>query len=591
MTLRVLPLLLIALLPACQRGAAPIEASSAGLPPGVLSPAQVQGTGAQSAQVGQTATVEGIVVGNFRRGLGGVFIQSVDADAEAASSEGLFLTWPSDAPFRARVGDRVRAVGTVVEEGRAPATLTALQVSELSTVATGQPLPAPVELTQAPASAAAWEHYEGMRVRINGPLMVSGNDGLYRFGELALAFGGRLYFPTEQQPPGPEAQRIAEDNARRLVLVDDGSQRQRPESLWYLPDAVTQERPLRAGSQVRGVIGVLDQRFGRYRVQLTEALQAIEHALRPGVPQVSGDVRLASFNVLNLFNGDGAGGGFPTERGASTFAAYQRQQAKLVTVVQALQPDIAALMEIENDGFGAESALAQFVDALNARGPATGWTFVPAEVAHAAGPIRVALIYRTTRVTAVGAPAALQASPFGEDSRPPLAQTFQAGTGPRFTVVANHFKSKGSCDRADSGDRDTGDEQGCWNATRVASARALGDWLATDPTASGSDLSVIIGDLNAYSQEDPVRELAARGWRNAAIDGTAPVHSFVFNGSAGRLDHALLSPALAARLRGAAEWHNNSDEPWHFSYQQSEGSDPWRASDHDPLLLGFDLRQ
>src|SRR3546814_8561255 len=67
----------------------------------------------------------------------------------------------------------------------------------------------------------------------------------------------------------------------------------------------------------------------------------------------------------NLFNGDGNGGGFPTARGARDVAGYQMQQAKLVAVIQALQPDVAALMEVEHDGFGADSALAHLVAELN----------------------------------------------------------------------------------------------------------------------------------------------------------------------------------------------------------------------------------
>ena len=57
----------------------------------------------------------------------------------------------------------------------------------------------------------------------------------------------------------------------------------------------------------------------------------------------------------------------------------------------------------------------------------------------------------------------------------------------------------------------------------------------------------------------------------------------------GRLDHALLSPALARRLRGASEWHSNADEPAGAGYAGSAVAGPWRSSDHDPMLLGFDL--
>ena len=98
-------------------------------------------------------------------------------------------------------------------------------------------------------------------------------------------------------------------------------------------------------------------------------------------------------------------------------------------------------MEVENDGYGPESSIAQLVAALRAR---TGVSSMPV-----AAPVRTrsgsALIYRAQRVTPLGAPATLVAGPFGTRSRAPLAQAFRAGDGPAFVVVANHFKSKGCC--------------------------------------------------------------------------------------------------------------------------------------------------
>lgn len=75
-----------------------------------------------------------------------------------------------------------------------------------------------------------------------------------------------------------------------------------------------------------------------------------------------------------------------------------------------------------------------------------------------------------------------------------------------------------------------------------------------------------------------------------AAEGGATPHSFVFDGQAGRLDHAMLSPSMAAMLKGAAKWPVNSDESIGFAYDGAFGGEagPWRSSDHDPLLLGFD---
>jgi hypothetical protein len=305
---------------------------------------------------------------------------------------------------------------------------------------------------------------------------------------------------------------------------------------------------------------------------------------------------LAAFNLENLANGDGRGGGFPTLRGARTPAEHAAQLAKLVATIQALDADVAALMELENDGDGPDSAQAQLVQALNAQG--ADWRFVAtagrvpgfASALDPEDPIKVGLIYRASRVQPVGRPASLLGGPFPSRSRPSLAQAFRAGRGPVFVVVANHFKSKG-CSEAEGAERDQGDGQACWNPTRTESARRLAAWLAGDPTRSGSQRTVILGDLNSYAHEDPVHLLTQAGWRDAfAVAGVDAPYSYAYRGTLGRLDHALLSPALAADLRGAAEWHANADEPRRAGYRDG-GQGPWRSSDHDPLLLGFDLRR
>jgi len=64
---------------------------------------------------------------------------------------------------------------------------------------------------------------------------------------------------------------------------------------------------------------------------------------------------------------------------------------------------------------------------------------------------------------------------------PALAQTFlELSTGSRFTVVVNHFKSKGSACN-DVGDPDMGDGQGNCNGTRTLAAQACGRLHHTCP--------------------------------------------------------------------------------------------------------------
>ena len=241
-----------------------------------------------------------------------------------------------------------------------------------------------------------------------------------------------------------------------------------------------------------------------------------------------------------------------------------------------------------------DASIATLVAALNRDGD--DWRFVATDANQGDDLIRVGLIYRAARVTPVGAATTLNDDIFATRSRPPLAQTFRAGTGdtpgPAFTVVANHFKSKG-CGNATGADADQKDGQSCWSATRTESARRLDAWLRTDPTRSGSDLMMIVGDINAYTMEDPVRTLVSAGWRDAFANQPGPApYSYVYDGLTGRLDHALLSSSLAQRLAGAAEWHSNADEPDSRGYQtRPQDRAPWRSSDHDPLVIGLRLRK
>ena len=540
----------------------------------------IQGAGERSPRVGKEVVIEGVVTATLRNPEDaprrGWFLQDA-GDGDAATSDALFVIDNGGPP----AGERVRIQGTVVELNAGAGTLTAIQLRAVSFLGTARQ-PPPLVLRTPPAD---WEPYEGMRVRIDAPLYVAGTHRLVRDGALFAHFGeDRLRTPTEAVAPGPEAKALAADNARRLLRLDDGSDEERPPSVWYLGG-----EPPRTGSRLTQVEGVVDQRGDGYRLQLVSAPK-VRSAKPPKPPKIGGDVRIVGLNLENFFNGDGAGGGFPTPRGARTPAELDAQLARLVATIRGLNPDIAALMEVENDGFGPESAIALLVKTLNDGG--ADWRFVDAGKGPGSDQIRVGLIYRASRATPVGAPATLEDDLFGTRSRPPLAQSFRAGDGPVFTVVANHFKSKG-CGEATGADADRKDGQSCWNAARTESARRLDTWLRSDPTRSGSDLRMIVGDLNAYRMEGPVRLLIDAGWRDA-FDGHGgePPYSYVYDSQTGRLDRALLSPSLAARLAGAAEWHTNADEPDSRGYQEAPTrSGPWRSSDHDPLVVGFRLRK
>ena len=586
---------------------------------------EIQGNAALSTLAGSTATVEAVVTSPYLSAVGGIFVQEErdHRDGDPATSEGLVvLLDPSKAAKPgAKVGDLVRVTGLVTEFGDDPGkSVTALKDLTEFLSCGSAPIPAVASIEQAPVVIADWERFEAMRVTLDLPVTVIRNDRLISDGELQVSLSGRQFQPTEIYPPGEDARRMSEDNQRNRLILDDGQNAQYPKKISWLTQAVSQETPFRIGTRLGEVEGFFDERGGSYRVHVAKP-PVVEQAPRPKVaPTVKGELEIMSFNLENWFNGDGKGGGFPTSRGAADKAAVLRQRAKLVAAIAANAPDIAALIEVENDGDQPKSALSELVDALNSQTQLGYALVVPPGATPKAldaklggDEIRVAIIYRKSKVRTKGASAALISGPFERLNRPPLAQTFERlskgkGTGQVFTLVVNHWKSKGGCDPSNTANVDRGDSQACWNPVRVEAARAMMDWLKTDPTGSGDPDQLVVGDFNAYSQEDPLRLMEESGFMHLA-EGTrkSPSYSFSFDGSVGRLDHAFASKALKSQVADADIWHINADEFSGFSYRVDAPVEPehqaralaisnalyrkhsFRTSDHDPLLVGLNL--
>ncbi|HYN30580.1 MAG TPA: ExeM/NucH family extracellular endonuclease, partial [Dermatophilaceae bacterium] len=594
----------------------------------------VQGSGATVAVTGPV-TVQGVVVGDYEGpspALRGFFVQDPVGDGDPATSDGIFVFEGSNADA-VTLGDVVRVTGTAGEnQGQS-------QVSAGTVVrcAQGTGTVAPTDVTLPVAGSTALERVEGMLVRLPQRLAVTEHFQLGRFGQVVLTSQERLRQPTDVVPPGPQARALQAANDLDRLVVDDASQAQNPDPVPFGREGrpLSATNTLRGGDTATGAVGVMTFTWAgnaasgnAYRLR---PLGALGGAIRfqptnprpAGPPAVGGGVRVAGMNLLNWFDTvdglpDPAGndrctlgvGGAPTDcRGADTAAELERQAAKTVSAVLGTGASVVGSTEVENDGYGADSALADIVRRLDAATAPGTWAFVDADAgtgtvnALGADAIKVALLYRPADVTPVGRTAALATTSFltGGDSsarnRAALAQAFRDNaTGGTVVATVNHLKSKGSaCDTPD-----TGDGQGNCAAVRTAAAGELAAWLGTDPTGAGDDDVLVLGDLNSYAREDPVQALRDAGLtdllqRHAGADS----YSYAFDGQWGRLDHALASSALTGQVTGAAEWHVNADEPSVLDYNLDfktpalqaslYAPDAFRAADHDPVLVGLDL--
>lgn len=595
--------------------------------------------------------VEAVVVGDFqdndgdtKRNLSGFYIQeeTADEDGNPASSEGVFVFDP-DTTTDVNVGDRVKVVATVdqyfgetqlssVESIEVVAqnqldSVSAASVSLLSSDA--------VTLSGADRYQADLEAYEGMLVTLAEPVQIIEQFQLDRFNEIRVTAGDRPAQFSQLHTPDPAAYDAwLQQTAARGIVYDDGLNEQNAaiDMLAGFSPYAEATAP-RMGDTAYGLTGVMDYKWAgngssqstwRVRAHTDDANTFVATNPRPAAaPQVDGDLRVTSFNVLNLFktldNGASTALGHDP-RGANNSEELTRQLQKTVNAIVSLDADVLGLVELENefdpinDG---STAIEMLVNALNSRLGSNTFAYVyPGSRFVGSDAIAVGVIYKPAVVAIAdgSAPAILDDTvaatlPIFADhdfvndplfdgpstNRASLAVTFtHISGGDNFTVVVNHLKSKGSGDglASDDPNADHTDGAGAWNQRRLDGARAVDAWLQTAPTDIADNDAIIMGDLNAYAAEAPLTFLLSNGYSNVE---SAESYSYVFDGQVGTLDYVLLSDSLYSKFEQAEIWHVNSDEAdaldYNTDYGRSltyyDGSTATRNSDHDPVLVGL----
>ncbi|MGM7671025.1 ExeM/NucH family extracellular endonuclease [Microbacterium sp. A93] len=567
--------------------------------------AEVQGTGASSPFDGETVTVEGIVTGDYRvGGYKGISIQTAgsggDTDATPGASDGIFVFFDLLAPTL-EIGDLVSVTGIVTENfGQTQISPSTEQEVTVLTAGVGVPAVTPLPDT---VIGADREAYENMLVAPTGTYRLASSHQLYNFGTLWLNPGELNVKSTETTRPGTDADAIADENRAERMLLDDGWNSQ------VVSNAHPGEQPyFTTGTTVRNgdlvtfaeTGYVLQYGFDDWRLQPVMAIDdssdaiykatfTAENPRSDAAPEVGGDAQIAAFNVFNYFTTLGSENS--EARGAANSEKFAIQKSKIVTAINGLGADVVALMEIENSihfGKPVDTAVADLVAGLNSAAGADVWAYVstPAALVDTATTdvITNAIIYKTDAVTPVGDSATVVDETVWGNAREPIAQTFDID-GKLVSVVANHFKSKSPPE--DGGD-EPADGQGFFNSDRVAQANSLLGFTQTLAETSGSDDILLLGDFNAYAQEDPINVFAQAGWTDLVPAHAAGQYTYTYECELGSLDHAIASPSLAASVTGTGVWTINSPE-WSdrgYAFGAAESGTPFRSSDHDPVIVG-----
>ena len=408
---------------------------------------EIQGAGDTATHFG-VHTTEGVVTAKVGSGF---FMQDEAGGGNPLTSDAIFVFGATRAASVA-IGDLVRVTATVIEYTPTCAIRLSTQMTNptsLKVKSSGRSItPTNIDL---PFDNLG--QVEAMLVRSVHPLTLSQAQFPGARGELTLS-SGRLEVPTNRYPPrSAEAIALAAANAKNLIVLDDGIF-VTPASVPYIGANGT----IRAGDSVSGLTGVID--FGAigggaaFKLQPTVAPVFARDNPRPTAPgfAAQGNVKVASANVLNFFTTFTDG-----------ITEFKRQRDKIVNSLKLIDADVLGLMEVQNNG---ETALSYLVDSLNAAIGSTVYAFVPKPADTGADAIRVAMIYKPGKLMLIGA--ALSDNDTVHN-RPPMAATFKAANGAKFSLIVNHFESKGGCPSGTGVNADQ-DGQGCWNAARVAQA-------------------------------------------------------------------------------------------------------------------------
>jgi predicted extracellular nuclease len=634
---------------------------------------QVQGAGASSPLVptgkfesDAEVTVRGVVTARGDSLFKGFYIQEVKGDNSPYTSDGVFVFLDAAAPDTIQPGVEVCVQGKVKEYYG----LTQIDIKADKKFEVGAQGEAPAAtafyVADGETLAQALERYEGMNIELDAgsDMKVSRTfsyDYAARRNNMLASYKAPLMKPTQLYPAmSAEAIALAKVNAGNQLFIESDFKAANG-VVPYFPDFNAETGYIRVGDQLTNLQGVVGYSYGAYRLVATNTVVAgdfIRNNDRTDAPAVAtkGDIRVASFNVLNFFNdavgGDANPGG--SNRGALTAEDMLKQRAKIVSAITAMNADIVGLMEIANNGFGELSAIQNLLTALNAELTADeAYSFVELETADkfegkyfGSDAITVGMLYRAKTVSLESA-AKVIVTPeqhasagvvtrekdgtveanTGNDAyqRHSLAQTFNI-QDKKLTVVVNHLKSKGSGCLEDwisfEDKSDPADMQGKCNEFRVSAAKVLGESLKDVE----GDL-LVIGDLNAYGMEDPVRvltdydasksdrDIVSASWTtlngkiyeregskidkgfglinlNTQAHGV-DTYSYSYNGELGNLDHALGNASLAAKLVGIDDWHINSVESTLFEYPSKftgdlvKSDNAFSASDHDPVIIAL----
>ncbi|MDT3766741.1 ExeM/NucH family extracellular endonuclease [Gleimia hominis] len=613
-------------------------------------------------------TIQGIVTAVWD-GRDGFTVQMPTSEVPEGyeRSQAVFVKLPNPSKTL-HVGDEVKVDGKVSDpNGVTTLTTSAKSIETLGSEKTGLVKPAQVAAPKTPAEA---NKIQSMVINPQGQFRLTDTYKLPTTGQISLTDGDKAPAqPTQVGTPGSaEAKAQAQYNETHLITVDDGSddlfdsnsakaQVTPPKHLPFVADDAKAGPTLGAEVTFKSP-AVITYTRGKWVLDPTTSIPAADEFIsfsdvaEAEPATVGGNFKVATFNVLNYFTSLGvnstekdkngkplcapvmnrwdqsvpvAGNWDCPLRGAWDESGLKRQEDKIVAAINTLGKQnaaVVALQEIENDKkfeTNPNQSLEHLVKALNQADPNQKWNYVPTPKKEPAfgtdDAIRQAFLYRSSVVDLVGdAEYAVSDQPqAATQDRAPLTQVFEhKASGKKVLVVNNHFKSKGSqlsgADNSNPGKtQGPAYDVGNNNGERTRQAKDLLDVVNKKVKAVKPDFSVLVGDFNSYSGEDPIRVLKQQGFTDLMNTAEHPTkrsmtdwaeYTYAYGGMLGSLDHIMVSKPGMSFYKGHDIWTANAyeNQARQYSNFMATGTNYYnpnvfRASDHNSAIVGFDLEK
>jgi predicted extracellular nuclease len=585
----------------------------------------IQGSGSASPLAGQVVRARGIVTG---RTSNTYFLQTPDGaaddDLNPNTSEGLIVF--TSAPPTVAVGQFVETTGTVTEfipgaDLNSPPK-TEITQAGVTVFSAGNPLPVPVTITAADTmpsgSIEQLEKYEAMRVQVFSLTVVAPSAGNVNEPSATSTNTGVFYGVIEGvarpfREPGIEVPDPLPPGAPQNIPRFDAN----PERIRVDSDLQTGAIALAVGTgdTVSSLVGPLDYSFRTYTIAPDPATPpVVTPGPAPAVPlpvPPATQFTVASYNVERFFDTvNDPGIGEPV----LTAAAFNNRLNKLSLYVRNLlrTPDIIGFQEVENLTTLQAIAAKINADSLAAGDPDPAYQAYLVE-GNDVGGIDVGLLVKSTRVDVIdvtqeGKNATYINPNNGQpellNDRPSLVlraavHTPGGGTAP-VTVIVNHLRSLSGVDDPVDGNR--------VRTKRRAQAEFLANLVQARQVADPAERLVVIGDLNAFGFNDGYGDsvgtikgqptppdqvlLASPDLVNpdlTNLEDLAPAdqrYSFLFDGNAQTLDHALVSQNVLGLVVELLRGRGNADSP---DTLRNDPSRPERLADHDPFVVYFNF--